>query len=99
MKNGFEVSSNLYVILLFMKPANFMQQPLAVIVQQLLVEELLEVKKKQKTYLKGRKYCERMRKKKCGIKESEYWPNLHYLIPHFPVISSNSHSFLPHFQL
>ena len=32
-----------------MKPAKFMQQPLAVIVQQLLVEELLEVKKKQKT--------------------------------------------------
>ena len=49
MENGFEVSSNWYVILLFMKPANFMQQPLAVIVQQLLVEELLEVKKKQKT--------------------------------------------------
>ena len=82
-----------------MKPANFMQQPLAVIVQQLLVEELLEVKKKQKTNLKGRKDCERMRKKKCGIKECEYWPNLHYLIPHFPVSNSNSHSFLPHFQL
>ena len=46
-----------------MKPAKFIQQPLAVIVQHLLVEELLEVKKKQKTNLKGRKDCERMRKK------------------------------------
>ena len=70
MKNGFEVSSNLYVILLFMKPANFMQQPLAVIVQQLLVEELLEVKKKQKTNLKGRKDCERMRKKNAELKNA-----------------------------
>ena len=70
MENGFEVSSNLYVILLFMKPANFMQQPLAVIVQQLLVEELLEVKKKQKTYLKGRKDCERMQKKNAELKEA-----------------------------
>ena len=70
MENGFEVSSNLYVILLFMKPANFMQQPLAVIVQQLLVEELLEVKKMQKTYLKGRKDCERMQKKNAELKEA-----------------------------
>ena len=36
---------------------------------------------------------------KCGIKECEYWPNSHSLIPHFPVRNSNSDSFLPHFQL
>ena len=33
----------------FMQPAQFMQLPPTVIVQQPLVEELLEVKKKQKT--------------------------------------------------
>ena len=53
------------------------------------------------SYLKGRKDCERKGcgRKNCKIKKSENWPNLHSLIPHFPVRNSNSHSFLPHFQL
>ena len=52
-------------------------------------------------YLKGRKDCEGKEcgRKKCEIKECEYLPNLHSLIPYFPVRNSNLHSFLVHFQI
>ena len=46
-----------------MKLAKFMQQPLAVIVQQLLVGELLEVKKSKRLTLREEKIV-----KECGKK-------------------------------
>ena len=49
-----------------MKPAKFMQQPLAVIVQQLLVEELLEVKKSKRLTLREEKIA-----KECGKENAE----------------------------
>ena len=40
-------------------------------------------------YLKRRKECE---KKRSVIKESEFGPNSHSLVPHFSRFPSNSHS-------
>ena len=35
------------------------------------------------------------KKKKCRVKECEYWPNSQSLIPYFPVRNSNSNSAFP----